>query len=228
MGRVLRRLTPSAVALLLVAFGAGAGSAGDSRGRVVELERVVDGDTLKLDDGTRVRLIGIDAPEIAHDGLPGECFGKRATEFVERLLEEGEELRLVSDVETHDQYGRLLAYVYRVSDDLFVNARIIGKGFAYVDTVPPNVEHADRFRRLAREARERGDGLWDRCPPDGQQPRSLVSGRECLPDYEGACVPPPPPDLDCADVDGPITVVGDDPHRFDGDGDGRACEPKPF
>ena len=45
----------------------------------------------------------------------------------------------------------------------------------------------------------------------------------CLSDYEGACVPPPPPDYDCADLDGPISVVGDDPHNLDADGDGIAC-----
>ena len=193
-------------------------------GRTVRLERVVDGDTLLLEDGDRVRLIGINAPEIQHGDAQGECFGRRATEFAEDLLAPGEELRLVRDVEARDQYDRLLAYVYRASDGLFVNAELVRRGYAYIETVPPNVEHAARFKRLAAQARERGTGLWSECPNEDGRARSVAGG--CLADYQGGCVPPPPPDLDCADLDGPITVVGDDPHRLDLDGDRRACEPK--
>src|SRR5688572_9719706 len=95
-GRVaVAGLLAAAIALVLL-VDSETGDAGDSDlgDRRVRLERVVDGDTLRLDDGTRVRLIGINAPEIAHDGLDGECFGRRATEFVEGLIEPGEELRL--------------------------------------------------------------------------------------------------------------------------------------
>lgn len=213
----------AAIALVLVVNGGETERA--ETGRHARLERVVDGDTLALDDGTHVRLIGINTPEIAHGGSDTECFGRRATEFAERLLEPGDTLRLVRDVEPRDQYDRVLAYVYRARDGLFVNAALVRRGYAYVETVPPNVVHAELFRRLAREARERGAGLWSECPTSGGQARPVTGS--CLPDYQGACVPPPPPDLDCDDLDGPITVVGDDPHRLDGDHDGRACEPIP-
>lgn len=186
------------------------------------LARVVDGDTLELDNGERVRLIGINTPETEHPDFGDECYGHQATRFTEGLLPDGEELRLVFDVERRDQYDRLLAYVYRQRDGLFVNAEVIGSGYAYVETVPPNVEHADEFRALAREARQDERGLWSRCPTSGGQPRNAHGG--CLDDYEGACVPPVPPDLDCDDIDGPVTVVGDDPHNLDGNHDGAACE----
>ena len=230
-GRIaVAALVAAAVALVLVTHDgdhdAAHGRSGDGEGEHAEISRVIDGDTVELEDGTHVRLIGINTPEIAHFGEPRECFGRRAAEFTAQLLAPGEDVRLVRDVEEHDQYGRLLAYVYRSRDGLFVNAEIVRQGYAYVDTVPPNVAHVDLFRRLAREARERDTGLWGTCPTSGGQPRSLA-GAGCLPDYEGECVPPPPPDLDCSDLHGPITVVGDDPHHLDGDHDGRACEPIP-
>ena len=135
------------------------------------------------------------------------------------------------DVERHDRYERLLAYVYRADDDLFVNAAMVRRGYAYVSTIPPNVEHAERFRRLAAKARVAERGLWSHCDVAGAErgerpppPSSArTSKRGCLPQYRGACVPPPPPDYDCTDFDGPITVAGDDPHGLDADGDGIAC-----
>jgi endonuclease YncB( thermonuclease family) len=218
-----------ALALALVLVG-GAGPVGAARGQVVTVGRVVDGDTLRLNGGERVRLIGIDTPEIAHFGTPTACFGRRAAAFTERLLPPGERVRLVRDVEVRDQYDRLLAYVYRARDGLFVNAELVRRGYAYVDTVPPNVRHVELFRRLARRARAKKRGLWGECDSnDGI--RTLVgdgnggSKAECLPEYQGACVPPPPPDLDCSDIGGPVRVVGDDPHHLDGDHDGKACEP---
>lgn len=211
-----------AAVLAFVVLGAGTrGSAFARSERTVTLGRVVDGDTLELRDGTRVRLIGINTPELAHPQGGDECYGKQATAFAEKLLRPGARLRLVLDVETHDRYKRLLAYVYRASDGLFVNAELARRGYAFVETVPPNVEHADLFLRLTRQAREHERGLWSSCPTEHGKPKSLVD--TCLPQYRGACVPPPPPDLDCKDLPGPVTVKGDDPHRLDSDGDGVAC-----
>jgi micrococcal nuclease len=72
-------------------------------------------------------------------------------------------VRLRTDVERRDRYGRLLAYVYRASDGLFVNAELVRRGFATVLTVPPNVAHAGQFLRLGRAARAAGRGLWSAC-----------------------------------------------------------------
>ena len=127
--------------------------------------RIVDGDTIHVRmDGRRekVRYIGIDTPQSVKPGAPVECFAKRAGAFNRRLVE-GERVRLVTDLEPRDRYGRLLAYVYRVRDGLFVNAELVRRGYAETLTVPPNVEHAAEFRRLASAARRGGRGLWSAC-----------------------------------------------------------------
>jgi micrococcal nuclease len=131
--------------------------------------RVVDGDTIRvrLAGGEEpVRYIGVDTPESVKPGSPVECFARRASAFNARLVE-GERVRLVSDVESHDRYGRRLAYVYRARDDLFVNAELVRQGYATVATFPPNVRYADEFERLARRARMSGRGLWSRCEGQG-------------------------------------------------------------
>jgi micrococcal nuclease len=122
--------------------------------------RVSDGDTVrvKLDGGReeRVRYIGIDTPEVT----AGECFAAEAADFNEELVA-GREVRLVLDTDERDRYGRLLAYVY--AGDTFVNAELVRAGYAQPLTVPPNVRFEDRFRRLARDARRDGRGLWASC-----------------------------------------------------------------
>jgi micrococcal nuclease len=75
----------------------------------------------------------------------------------------GERVRVVRDAEAHDRYGRLLAYVYRARDELFVNAALVRGGYAQPLTIPPNVAHAAEFRRLAAAARRAGRGLWSAC-----------------------------------------------------------------
>jgi micrococcal nuclease len=127
--------------------------------------RVVDGDTIRVRIGGAeepVRYIGIDTPESVQRGTPVECFAKRASAFNARLVE-GERVRLVGDVDARDRYGRLLAYVYRARDGLFVNAELVRRGYATVATFPPNVRHTALFRRLADRARMSDRGLWGRC-----------------------------------------------------------------
>jgi micrococcal nuclease len=84
--------------------------------------------------------------------------GKRASAFTRRLVL-GEKVTLEYDVEKKDRYGRSLAYAY-LDDGTFVNAKILEEGYAQVMTIPPNVKHSDYFRRLAKQAREKGKGLW--------------------------------------------------------------------
>jgi endonuclease YncB( thermonuclease family) len=127
------------------------------------VERVVDGDTLVIAGGHRVRLIGVDTPETKDPRKPVQCFGREASAYVSSVLHEGASVRLVGDVEQRDAYGRTLAYVYRLPDGLFVNAELVRHGYALALTIPPNVAHADQFVALAREARERGRGLWSSC-----------------------------------------------------------------
>jgi micrococcal nuclease len=120
--------------------------------------RISDGDTIRvrLTSGReeRVRYIGIDSPE------RGDCFSDRAAAFNARLVAD-REVRLERDADERDRYGRLLAYVY--ADDTFVNAELVRRGYAQPLTVPPNVRHEERFRRLAGDARREGSGLWTAC-----------------------------------------------------------------
>jgi len=129
--------------------------------------KVVDGDTIDVDiDGrrTRIRMIGFNTPESVDPRRPVECFGKEASKHLAALSPVGTEVRVEGDAESHDRYGRTLAYVYRASDGLFLNLQMVVDGYAHTLTIPPNVTFADRFREAERGAREAGRGLWSACP----------------------------------------------------------------
>ena len=119
--------------------------------------RVIDGDTLELSTGEKVRLIGVDTPETVHPTKPVQHFGKEASAFTKRLVE-GKTVRLEYDQQHTDKYDRTLAYVY-LMDGRMVNAEIIkqGYGFAYVKYP---FQRMDEFRGYEREAREARRGLW--------------------------------------------------------------------
>ena len=122
------------------------------------VKRVVDGDTVVLASGERVRYIGVDTPELHHPRKPVGFYAREAKEFNRRLIE-GKTARLEFDVEHYDKYGRLLAYVY-LSDGTFVNAELLRQGYAQLLTIPPNVKYVDLFKKLQQEAREANRGLW--------------------------------------------------------------------
>ncbi|MDD4899946.1 MAG: thermonuclease family protein [Candidatus Omnitrophica bacterium] len=136
------------------------------------VQRAVDGDTLVLENGERVRLIGIDTPELhpseklnrdsqrtGQDIGTIKKMGERAYEFTKKLVE-GKPVSLEFDVEKYDKYNRLLAYVY-LKDGTFVNAEIVKQGYASLMTFPPNVKYAEMFNKLYSEARENRRGLWE-------------------------------------------------------------------
>jgi micrococcal nuclease len=145
-----------------------------------EITRVVDGDTVRVTIGgaeERVRLIGIDTPETHGQGGLRECFGAEASRRMTELLPPGTPVRLVRDVEARDRYDRLLAYVYRASDGLFVNLAMAREGFATTLTYPPNVAHADELVAAVRAARQARRGLWGRCGgPDVSLPAGGGNG----------------------------------------------------
>jgi micrococcal nuclease len=133
------------------------------------VERVVDGDTLVVRVSgrrERVRLIGIDTPESVKPNTPVQCFAVAASNRAKAMLPAGAAVRLVGDVEQRDRYKRLLAYVYRQRDNLFVNLALVREGYAVPYTFPPNVAHTDDFVAAARDARDAGLGLWSACGPD--------------------------------------------------------------
>ena len=140
------------VALALVARGA---LGGDQAGQV-RVERVVDGDTVVLSGIGKVRLIGIDTPEVYGKV---ECYGRAASAFAKRSLPEGQPVRYRLGVEERDRYGRALAYVWLLDGRMF-NEILAERGYAQPLTIPPNDQYAPRFVAAARRARGAGRGLW--------------------------------------------------------------------
>jgi micrococcal nuclease len=114
----------------------------------------------------RVRLIGIDTPETKKPNTPVECFGPEATEHITELLPEDTPVLVQRDIEARDPYGRLLGYIYRTSDQLFVNQDLIVNGFARPLSIAPNTTFAREFATLAQSARESKIGLWGMCPSE--------------------------------------------------------------
>jgi micrococcal nuclease len=128
---------------------------------------VIDGDTIEVAVGgrtERVRLLGIDTPESVDPRRPVECHGPEASALTRQLLPEGTALLLERDQEARDHYGRLLAYVFRRDDGLFVNEAVLAAGEAELLTIEPNVAYRDRLAAAAETARRAGAGLWGACP----------------------------------------------------------------
>lgn len=150
----------------LAACGGGGGASGARDPSLATVTRVVDGDTIHVSIRGRdetVRFIGINTPETVDPRAPVECFGEEAHRHTEELLPKGTAVRLVRDVEARDRYHRLLAYVYRAKDGLFVNLELAKDGYADLLTFPPNVAHVDDFTAAVREARDANRGLWASC-----------------------------------------------------------------
>ncbi|PIQ89557.1 MAG: thermonuclease [Candidatus Omnitrophica bacterium CG11_big_fil_rev_8_21_14_0_20_42_13] len=132
---------------------------------------VADGDTVKVEGGRWIRLIGIDCPEFHEsDKLFRQArekrldietlkkFGKLARDFTKKLLD-NKKVRLEFDAEKQDKYGRLLAYVF-LPDGTFVNAEILKQGYAQILSIPPNVKYAENFLAIQKEAQSAQRGLW--------------------------------------------------------------------
>ena len=120
--------------------------------------RVIDGDTIIIEGGYRVRYIGIDTPEI-HPEV--EAFGIEAREANRRLVE-GKQVRLERDVSETDKYGRLLRYVY--VGDILVNAELVRQGLAKVKAYPPDTKYQDYLEEMEAEARNKERGMWAKEP----------------------------------------------------------------
>jgi endonuclease YncB( thermonuclease family) len=173
---------------------------------------VTDGDTLHLANGEDVRLVGIDAPE------HGRCGSIRATDLLTRLVE-GKQVTLAAPVDDRDRYGRLLRYVNIGTMD--AGLRMIKNGLAVA-----RYDSWDGYDAHPRQALyHRVDDATPNVSCAAAQPAPLAGGggSGCASGYS-PCIPSYPPDLDCADVDGPIYVTGSDPHGLDADNDGVACE----
>lgn len=130
-------------------------------GSFVKVQSVIDGDTIQLEDGVRLRYIGIDTPEKNDPRKPVQCFAKEATEK-NRSLVEGKKIKFFKDVNSTDKYGRLLGYVY-LEDGTFVNFEMVESGFAFSYPYPPDVSKQDEFNQAQAKARDTKLGLWAGC-----------------------------------------------------------------
>jgi micrococcal nuclease len=130
------------------------------------VERVIDGDTVRVRLGGghhTVRLIGVDTPETVDQRRPVQCYGHEASDHTAGLLPPGTPVELVLDAEARDDYGRLLAYLYRSADGAFVNLDLAAGGFADALRIEPNTAYAADIAAAVRAARDAGRGLWGVC-----------------------------------------------------------------
>lgn len=125
------------------------------------VSRAIDGDTIELSSGDRVRYIGMDAPETVDPRKPVQCFGVEAAKR-NRELVEGKSVRLEKDMSERDKYGRLLRYVF-LADGTFVNLELVKEGYATAFTYPPDVKYSGEFVKAEADARAANLGLWKKC-----------------------------------------------------------------
>lgn len=137
---------------------------------ISKVAKIVDGDTIELETGQKVRYIGIDTPETKHPKKGVECFGREAADRNKQLVE-GKTVRLEKDVSEVDRYGRLLRYVFVInnpqkqasSGGFFVNDYLVREGYASAATFPPDVAYEEGFIAAQDEARTQEKGLWKTC-----------------------------------------------------------------
>jgi micrococcal nuclease len=197
---------------------------------------VVDGDTFDCTDGTRVRLLQINTPELS------ECGGQWAKAALENIfLTPGRQVRLDYDGVTEDRYGRHLAAPIVIGTDgneyniSIVMAYVGLARAAYYGDNDKYLDWANASEGWARAAQwnmwapggpfNGGINCGDAILPPSTHPPTPTPGDGCAPSYPDVCIPQPPPDLDCPQISHRnFRVVGSDPHRFDGDHDGVGCE----
>lgn len=128
---------------------------------LAKVVKIVDGDTIVIEGGLKIRYIGVNTPETKDPRRGVQCFGKEASAKNQALVE-GKIVRLEKDVVERDKYGRLLRYVW-VGDEM-ANETLVKEGYAFSSPYPPNVKYHKRFLAAERDARSRGIGLWSSCP----------------------------------------------------------------
>jgi micrococcal nuclease len=200
---------------------------------------VSDGDTIHVNiDGTeyRLRYIGMNAPETVDPDKPIEPGGPQASERNKELVG-GQTVYLEKDTSDTDQFGRLLRYVWLQTPAgwVMVDRQLVLEGWAFARDYPPDTKYHDTLFAAQAQAQAAGVGIWG---PQFQSPRpttgavnlygpgaSATTPAACDPSYPTVCIPPPPPDLDCADISyRRFTVLPPDPDHFDGDHNGIGCE----
>ncbi|MNL20857.1 Endonuclease YncB precursor [compost metagenome] len=130
----------------------------------VAVQRVVDGDTLRLNDGRSVRMIGLNTPELGKKGRSDEPFAVAARKRLEALVSASDgRVGLLPGKESKDHYGRTLAHVYS-ADGANLEAQMLAEGLGFLVAVPPNVDLVDCQQAAERSARQAGLGVWRQSP----------------------------------------------------------------
>lgn len=198
----------------------------------VEIVKVYDGDTVSLRDGSRIRLVQIDAPEMAG----GECYSRQSRDLLASLIK-SKTITFVTDpnLDQVDKYGRKLGYLF--AGKMNINLKLVELGAAtpYFYRGEKG-KYSSTLSMLAIKAQSGFKGLWKSCPGTKLNEysaittvakKSKISSLGCDPNYSG-CVPQSSVDLDCADIRklglAPIRIIGVDIHRLDQDGNGYGCE----
>jgi micrococcal nuclease len=133
---------------------------------LITILNVIDGDTVDIDingNTERVRLIGVNTPETKHPTKPIECFGPEASAYLTQLLPKGTHVRIERDIEARDRYGRMLLYLYRELDNLFINLDLVLRGYGTPMSIEPNIFHRNDFVHAAALAETTNVGLWQAC-----------------------------------------------------------------
>lgn len=133
---------------------------------LVKVTRVIDGDTIEIEGGEKVRYIGIDTPETMDPRKPVQCFGVESSKKNKELVE-GKTVRLEKDITDRDKYNRLLRYVWL--DNTLINLSLVEGGFAYSYSYPPDIKYQDKFVVAQKEAREAKVGLWSACGSESSE-----------------------------------------------------------
>jgi endonuclease YncB( thermonuclease family) len=203
--------------------------------------KIYDGDTVTMADGMKIRLLQIDAPELAGN----ECFAKESKTALVKLLAKKGTITLKADPASasFDRYGRALRYIFVGKLNVNLEMIKIGAAAPYFYQGEKGIYSAAMLK-AAQNAKFYKVGLWKTCPGTQLVPTKAITTYKavgtpvassvtapspstgCDPNYAG-CIPLYPPDLNCSDIKAlglaPVTVLGKDPHRLDGDGDGKAC-----
>ena len=211
----------------------------------LKVAKIYDGDTVTMADGLKIRLLQIDAPELAE----GECFAKESKAALVNLLAKKGTVTLRADPASasFDRYGRALRYIFVGKLNVNLEMVRIGAAAPYFYQGEKGI-FSSAMLKAAQNAKLYKVGLWKNCPGTKLIPTKSITtynavstpvapptstpaiapgpSSGCDPNYLG-CIPLFPPDLDCGDIKAlglaPVTVIGKDPHRLDGDGDGKAC-----
>ncbi len=187
---------------------------------LVKVRRVIDGDTIEIEGGKRVRLIGIDTPELNKSGETG-CFGREAFDYAAKLLN-GQTVKMEKDISETDRYNRLLRYIYL--GDTMINDKLVRDGYAKVYTYPPDVKYKDKFLESEKYARDNNLGLWSKCNDTVNY--IAVSPTPGSGNYICDCSKPCTAISSCSEAQYQLKNCGCT--KRDADGDGIACDGAPL